>query len=165
MKKNIKKKKYIIAIFLILIGVIFVKKHTSKKEYATLNIPKINLSQKIYNKNSKDNNLDKGILVLDETNYLEEDHSKIILAAHSGSHHASYFENLDKLSLNDEISIKRDDKIYYYRIIDKYLEEKDGDIEFRNYDENYIVLTTCDTKDKTKQVVIVGISIGNMQKM
>lgn len=123
----------------------------SKKEIPIGNIiiKKIKLNQEIYGKNSEKNNIEENITILKESNYPK----LIILAAHSGTGKIAYFEELNKLVINDEIKIKYNkDHITY--IVNKIWEEpKNGKIHIEN-NKNQLILTTCSPKHKNYQLII-----------
>lgn len=111
--------------------------------YGTLTINKINLYNKpIYNINSKNNNINKNIMLL-------KDKDIIILIAHSGVGPIAYFKDLDKLQLNDKVILNNES----YKVFNIYEEEKDGTLEIKKKDENELILTTC-SYNKGKQLII-----------
>ena len=120
----------------------------------TLKIDKINLSNKLYDINSDKNDVDKNVTILKGSIDPTNDNSIMFIAAHSGYGDKAYFRNLDKLVLNDEIILEYNNMKYKYIVIDKWEEKKDGDIEVNKTKEKQLVLTTCSTKDKNKQLVI-----------
>lgn len=158
-----KKAKYLV-IIIPFIGLMtyLIRTHCSTQQYARLEIPKIKLKENIYDKDSKDNNLNKGLLLLKESNYLEENPSKMFIASHSGTAKISYFKNLDKIKIGDEIKIKKDNVFYLYKVTDIYEEENDGNISVKNYDQDYVALITCDKANKDKQLVVIGVSTGEL---
>lgn len=120
---------------------------------AVIQIPRINLERGIYNKNSKLNNVDKNIFVLNETIFPDKENSHIILAAHSGRSDVSYFKNLNKLKINDILYFYYNNKKYIYNIVDIYEVEKTGKINL-HLSYNDISLITC--KGESKQVIYHG---------
>lgn len=132
---------------------------TKKKIYlnyiAVLEIPKINLKKGLYNYNSIYNDVDKNIEILDNSKMPNKENSILILASHSGNSSVSYFKNLDKLLNEDSVIVYYNNVKYYYRIIDFYLEKKNGYISMPYFnDGKYIILTTC--KDSLNQLVYIG---------
>ena len=118
-----------------------------------LHIPKINFKMGFYNYDSKKNNVDKNIALLNNT-LPDKDKGTMIIAAHSGNSYLGYFKNLDKLNINDMIEIYYQDKEYIYIIDNIYEEDKDGTITYnKNINENILILTTC-SKNKDKQLII-----------
>ena len=85
----------------------------------TIIIKKINLNRHFYPIDSEENTIDKNIMVLKESTMPDIDNSLLILAAHSGTGDIAFFEELDNLSINDEVIIMVDNylskqKIYLY---------------------------------------------------
>ena len=119
-----------------------------------LEISKINLKQGFYSVNSVNNDVNKNIMLLKGSEMPNKKGTYLALASHSGASYLGYFSELDKLSINDEISIYYNNVVYHYVITDIYEEEKDGLITInRNIHENYLILTTC-SKNKDMQLVI-----------
>lgn len=131
------------------------QKEIKKDEYiAVLEIPKINLKRGIYDKTSLNNNVDKNIYVVKETTFPNEENSQIILAAHSGYGYQAFFNDLNKLNLNDEIYFYYNGNKYIYKIIDVYEIDKTGKIDLDQI-PNSIVLITC-IYNTNKQITYIG---------
>ena len=124
-----------------------------------LEIPVINLRKGFYNIDNKNNNVNKNIQVLKSSSMPDQENSLLAIAAHSGNGRKSFFKNLYKLSINDEIIIYYNNNEYYYKINNIYEENKDGTIEINKDNYSKLVLTTCDQKDKTKQIIIEAFLI------
>ena len=135
----------------------FIERETIKKEQpeATLEISKINLSQKIYTKNSSLNNVDKNVQILRESSFPDENNGNVILAAHSGSGKIAYFKNLVKLKKGDDVNIYYNNSLYSYKVEEIYEVDKTGKIELEDHSSSVLTLITCSEKDKTKQIVII----------
>ena len=131
--------------------------NSNKEEYlAILEIPKIDFIGGFYSVNSNKNNVNENITLLKESTMPDTDGSIIYLAAHSGTGHLAYFNNIDKLNIDDIIKIKYHSKLYSYSINDIYEMPKNGSITInRNIHEKYLVLTTC-SKHKGEQLVITS---------
>lgn len=130
---------------------------------AVLEIPKINLKRGIYDKSNINNNVDKNIVILNESILpSEEVNSHILLASHSGNSYISYFRNLYKLNLNDKVYFYYQGIKYIYEISDKYEIEKTGTIKlsFDNHDD--ITLITC-INNTNKQLIYRGILIEKIE--
>ena len=135
-----------------------VSKLEQKEEtfFAILEIPKINLIEGFYNIDSSKNNVNKHVTLLKDSTMPNKNGSIIYLAAHSGTGYIAYFKDLDKLSIEDVINIKYQNKTYSYSINDIYEVPKNGTIMVNhNIHENYLVLTTC-SKNKNQQLIITG---------
>ena len=121
-----------------------------------LEIPKINLKNGFYDLNSKYNNVDYNITVINGSTYPTEENNNLILAAHSGDCPVCYFENLYKLSLGDIAYLSYKNKKYSYKIVDIYEVEKDGTVAiYRDYSKNVLTLITCTRNSNTKQTVYI----------
>lgn len=130
---------------------------TSGLEYiAVLKIPKINLEKGLVAKDSKYNNLDYGIKILKESDSPDVINGNVILASHSGTADISYFNNLDKLKINDEVLILYNGKTYQYKIVNIYDIDKTGKAKInRNNNKSTITLITC-RNGTNKQIVLIG---------
>ncbi len=124
-----------------------------------LEIPVINLRKGFYNIDNKNNNVNKNIQVLAKSSMPDQENSLLAIAGHSGNGRKSFFKDLDKLSINDEIIIYYNNNEYFYKINNIYEEEKDGTIEIKKDDYSKLVLTTCNQKNKTKQIIIEAFLI------
>ncbi len=120
-----------------------------------LNIPTIKLKRGFYSLDSPLNNVNKNIQVIDDNM-----DSMLILAAHRGNSKVSFFQNLEKLSMGDEIYLDYKHKSYKYRLYYKYYENKDGNLSIK-YDNSkqVLVLITCVKELKNKQVIYIAYKI------
>ena len=123
---------------------------------AILKIPKIKLERGLVDPKSYLNNINYNIEILKESSMPDEVNGNVILAAHSGNARISYFRNLDKLNIGDEISIDYKSNIYKYRVSDVYLIDKNGTAEIiRNINKSTLTLITCKHNTK-KQIVVIA---------
>ena len=123
---------------------------------AILKIPKIKLERGLVDPKSYLNNVNYNIEILKESSMPDEVNGNVILAAHSGNARISYFRNLDKLNIGDEISIDYKSNIYKYRVSDVYLIDKNGTAEIiRNINKSTLTLITCKHNTK-KQIVVIA---------
>ncbi len=128
----------------------------SKTDYiAVLEIPKINFKRGIYEKDSKENDVDKNIKLLKESNMPNEENGNFILAGHSGTARNAYFRNLKKLDDNDIAYVYYNGARYGYNLVNKYEIDKTGTANIsRNGKKNTLTLITC--KDNSnKQIVFI----------
>ena len=125
-----------------------VNKDANDEIIGTLTIDKLNLSKKIYNINSSHNNVEENVTILND------DMNLIVLAAHSGPGYIAFFDDLDKLELNDTINLTYNNKNLVYIVTNIEEQTKDGTIEINKTDKQRLILTTCSKKDKTKQLVV-----------
>lgn len=149
-------------IFYLFIGLFFninsdsidLSNNINKDYFFKLNIPKIGLNQSVYEFNSLNNDVDKGIYLVKKYNFSSLKGS-LILASHSGSSSISYFKNLDLLDLDDSVFVVYNDNYYYYTITNRYVINKTGKFNYKN-DDKTIYLITCDKKNDKKQLVFKG---------
>ena len=124
------------------------------KIIGVLEIPKINLKRGFYNISSKENDVNKNIIVLKESSMPDAINSALYLAAHSGNSPISFFQNIDLLKINDQIIIHYQNKKFNYVVSDIYETDKTGYINVnKNIHENILVLTTC-SKKESKQLIV-----------
>lgn len=128
---------------------------TNDNYYGRIYIDKINLNEYFYSINDSRNKVDKGIEVLKPSIMPNEDNSRLFLASHSGNSDISYFKNIDKLNINDEVIIYFNNKCYKYNVIDKYEIIKNGTLNIKEIEDNTVVLITC-VRDTNRQLVIIG---------
>lgn len=125
---------------------------------AVLEIPQINLTRNLYNKNSSENTISKNVKIMNESDFPNIKKGNFILAAHSGTGRLAFFKDLHNLSLSSMIYVYFNGVKYSYEINNIYDEDKDGNIAIkRNINETTITLITCKYKDKTKQTVYTGV--------
>lgn len=125
---------------------------------AVLEIPKIKLKRGIVDKNSSYNNVNRNIYTLKETTMPdEEDNSHIMLASHSGNSYISYFKNLNKLNLNDEVYFFYKNNKYVYKVIKKYEVEKTGTVKLSKKNSSDITLITCVSGTNNQIVLVVNL--------
>ena len=117
-------------------------------------IEKIKLDQALYDINSPNNNVEENVTILKGSSLPTNNKGIIFLAAHSGTGDIAYFNDLDKLKVNDEIIFKYNNINYHYLVDKIFEEEKDGDIEITKSSDNQLVLTTCSKKDSKKQLIV-----------
>ncbi|MBR3198839.1 MAG: sortase [Bacilli bacterium] len=118
-------------------------------------IPKINLEKNLYSINSKLNTVNKNIQILKNSDMPDKENGNFVLAAHSGNSSVSYFHNLYKLDIGDEVIIKYNNHKYIYAVDKKYEVIKTGKVSIkRDKNKNSITLITC--KEKDKQLVVIG---------
>lgn len=120
-------------------------------------IDKINLNKPLYNINNNKNNIEENIEVLKESILPPNNNSIIFLAAHSGTSNISYFNELDKLNLKDEILLTINNKNYIYIVKNIYTQKKNGYININKEKNNQLILTTCDPNNNKNQLIINSI--------
>ena len=127
---------------------------SEKKIIATLEIPKIRLSENIYKISNQQKDVDKNVVILENSTFPVEKTSFVFIAAHSGSGKYAYFNNLDKLSTGDIVKLYYKNKLFTYTVEKSFEAEKDGTLEVTKHSKHALVLTTCSKNDDNKQLVV-----------
>lgn len=117
-----------------------------------LEIPKVHLKEEVYSFDSSFNDVDLHVQILEDSkveNYF------FILAGHSGSGKASYFNKLKYVEEGDLILVTLKDKVLYYLVIDTYYIYKSGSFSISTEDMNCtLYLITCSLDYPSKQFVV-----------
>ena len=126
--------------------------NTSNKNndiYGMIIINKINLKEELFPINSSENTIERHVSILkDSTKEL------MIIAAHSGIGEIAYFQELDKLEINDEIILIIENNKNTYKVKDIWEEKKNGYININKENKKQLVLTTCSPNKEGYQLVI-----------
>lgn len=121
-----------------------------------LDIPKINLKRGFVSLNSKYNSVSYNVMLIKGSSMPDVKNGNLILAAHRGNSSVSFFDKLYKLEIGDEANITYNNKVYKYKLVNTYLEEKDGSIAiYRDETKNTLTLITCTRGDKKTQTVFI----------
>ena len=121
-----------------------------------LEIPKVNLKQGFLDINSKYNNVDYNITVIQTSTYPDVEKGNFILASHSGNSYISYFKNLYKLEIGDQAYIYYNNIKYSYQIVNIYNVEKNGKVAiYRNSNATCLTLITCTKNSDHEQTVYI----------
>lgn len=133
-----------------------IKKDSYKEPYlGVLEIKKIDLIRGFYNKNSRLNNVNRNIQLLNDSDMPNIENGNLILAAHCGSSSVSFFRNLPKLNIGDQATIYYEGKTYNYKLVKNYEINKTGTASIiRNKSKNTLTLITCKHNTK-KQLVFI----------
>lgn len=124
---------------------------------AVLEIPSINLKRGLVDPNSKYNNVNYNIQIINKSSMPDVVNGNLVLAGHNGASYISFFKNLDKLNVNDKIYIYYGGYKYQYSLSKIYDTPKDGNIEVhRDNNKTTITLITCKKNSKDTQVIYVG---------
>lgn len=130
-------------------------KDNEYKYIAMLKIPKIDLEKGLVSKDSYYNNVNKNIFILNESDMPDKENGNVILAGHSGNSSISFFKNLYKLSINDDVSIFYNGSEYKYKIVNSYDIEKTGKANIvRNIEKSTLTLITC-RQNTNKQIIYI----------
>ncbi len=145
--KNIKEEKQTVSNTL--------KENTSNDYLAVIEIPKISLRRYLYDVNSKQNDVDKNIEILKNSDMPSVKGGNLILAGHNGNTSVGHFKNLHKLVINDEIIIYYNNIKYVYKVSKIYDVLKTGTVAIkRDKSQNTVTLITCLGNDR--QLVVIG---------
>lgn len=121
-----------------------------------LEIPKINLKRGFVDLNSKYNNVNYNITLINGSTFPNEKNNNLILAAHSGICSVCFFDKLFNLSIGDTAYIHYNNNKYTYKLVNTYEVEKTGKVAiYRDYDKSVLTLITCTRNSKTKQTVFI----------
>lgn len=121
-----------------------------------LEIPKINIKRGFYSVNSKYNNVDYNVTVIQNSTLPDTENNNLILAAHSGDCSICYFHNLYKISNGDEAYIYYKGIKYKYKVTNIYDVEKTGRVAiYRDFNKNVLTLITCTRNSDTKQTIYI----------
>lgn len=122
---------------------------------AVIEIPSIDLRKGIYSKNSIENNIEKNVTILKESDMPDTQNGNVVLASHSGPSKIAYFNELSKLKINDIAYIYYNGSRFSYKLINIYEVDKTGTVDIvRNTQKNTLTLITCKGKEK-KQLVFI----------
>ena len=128
---------------------------TNDEKMGIIKIPKINLTRNLYKIDAYQNNVDKNIEVLKNSNMPNVKGGNLILAGHNGNTSAGHFRNLHKLTLGDEIIVNYSNESYNYEVSKIYDVLKTGKVVIkRDKSKNTITLITCLGSDR--QLVVIG---------
>ena len=124
---------------------------------AVLEIPKINLKKGLLALDDINNNVNRNIEILQNSDMPDVENGLLALAGHSGSAKVSYFNKLHKLSKDDLVYVYYNHIKYTYQVTSIERQTKQGFINIeKNKNHTELLLTTCDQADKTKQVVVMS---------
>ncbi len=133
------------------------KQETTYNYIAVLEIPTINLKRGLVDKTNKNNNVNRNITILKESDMPDVENGNFILAGHSGTSRVAFFRYLNKVKENDLIFIYYKNIKYTYKVVHTHLEVRDGDIDIvRNKNKTSLTLTTCSQEKKGNQIVIIS---------
>ncbi len=133
-----------------------VKEQVKINYIAVLKIPKINLERGLVDPNSYLNNVNYNLEILDGSSMPDQAKGNLIIAGHSGNSRISFFKNLNKLVISDEIFIDYKNNTYEYKVVDIYEIDKTGIAEIiKNQNATTLTLITC-KHNTNKQIVIIA---------
>ena len=122
-----------------------------------LTIPKINFTKGFLDSRSKENNVDKNIMVIEGSNYPDVDKGNFMIAGHSGSGWKAFFNELYKLEVGDILYVDYKGKRYTYQLKNIYTQPKTGTLAiYRNYDQTSLTLITCTNNNSKTQTIFIS---------
>lgn len=122
-----------------------------------LEIPKIRLKKGFVRKESKNNDVEKNIFLVDASDYPDKEKGNLIIAGHSGTGWKAFFNDLYQLRIEDLAYVTYKNKRYTYKIEDIYTQKKTGTIElYRDSNRNTLTLVTCTNQDNNSQTVYIA---------
>ncbi len=122
---------------------------------AVLKVPRIGLEKGLCDLGTSCNNVNKNIQILRDSDYPNVENGNFMLAGHSGSGRTAYFKNLNKLKIDDEVSVYFDGKLYTYKVVNTYDIEKTGEASIvRNAEKTTLTLITC-RHNTNKQIIYI----------
>ena len=132
-------------------------KEEIKYDYiGVLEVPKINVKRGFLDLNSRYNNVDYNITVINGSTFPDEENNNLIIAAHSGYCSVCFFQDLYKIDNGDSAYVYYKGIKYYYKVVDIYEVEKTGTVAiYRDSSKNTLTLITCTNNSDTKQTVYI----------
>lgn len=122
-----------------------------------LEIPTISLKRGFVSPDSRYNNVNYNIQIIEHSTMPDVVNGNLILAGHNGSSYISFFKNLYILNKNDKVYIYYQGYKYEYTLDNIYDTPKDGNIEiYRDHNKTTLTLITCKKNTKDTQVVYIG---------
>ena len=133
------------------------EKEDAKDNYiGYLTVPDVNIKRGFVSLDSKYNSVGYNVMLIKGSSMPDVKNGNLILAAHRGNSSVSYFDKLYKLEMNAEASVSYNNKIYTYKLVNKYEVPKVGTIKVkRNGEINTLTLITCTRNNKKTQTVFI----------
>lgn len=126
------------------------------KYLGVLEIPKIGLKRGFYNIDSRYNNIQYNVALVQGSNMPDVQNGNLILMAHSGWAAISYFEYLYNLSIGDYAYVTYGGKQYAYKLVNVYDVAKTGKVKIiRNFEKTTLTLITCTRNNDKAQTVYI----------
>ncbi len=126
-----------------------------------LEIPRIGLKRGFYSVDSKYNNIEYNVTLVNGSDMPDVPNGNLILMAHSGDSYISYFAYLYMLEIGDDCYILYNGQAYHYRIVNIYDVLKSGAVSIdRNYDKTTLTMITCTKNNDSLQTVYIAEFVG-----
>lgn len=130
---------------------------TNYNYIAVLEIPSIHLKRGLFPINDKNNNVNKNIEILQNSDMPDVQNGLLALAGHSGNSRIAFFNNLHKLKKQELVYVYYNNIKYIYEVTSIDRQDKIGEISItKTKDTTELVLTTCDPETKGKQVIVMA---------
>lgn len=130
------------------------KNNFKSKYVAILDIPKINLKKGLVMATKDFKSINHAVSI-DKNSKFPNKEGNFILYAHAGNSKISYFKNLDKLEVGNEVRIYYLDKTYSYKVNKKYQIDKTGFLTLNETSSDHnLILVTC-VHNTNKQLIII----------
>ncbi len=130
------------------------KDKTDNEIIGKIIIKKLNIANNLYKMESKKNNVNENVTILENSITPDKEDSIMFIAAHSGTGKLAFFKDLDKLKEGDSITLIYKDQNYDYIVKDYWEENKNGYINVVKEDKKQLILTTCSPTKEDKQLII-----------
>ncbi len=122
-----------------------------------LSIPKINFNKGFFKQESKENDVEKNIFIVNGSTYPDVDKGNFIIAGHSGTGWKAFFNDLYKLDKGDNVTVTYKNVKYNYNITKIYKQQKTGKIAiYRDYSKTTLTLITCTNNESTTQTIYIA---------
>lgn len=126
------------------------------KYLGVLEIPKVGLKRGFYNLDSKYNDIQYNVTLVEGSNMPDVVNGNLILMAHSGDAAISYFAYLYILKIGDKAYVTYNGNKYTYQIVNIYDVPKTGRVKIvRSYDKTTLTLITCTKNNDKSQTVYI----------
>jgi len=131
------------------------------KYFGVLEIPKIGLKRGFYNTDSRYNNIQYNVTMVEGSTMPDVPGGNLILMAHSGDAYISYFAYLYRLGIGDVVYVTYAGTRYEYHIVNIYEVEKNGLVVIhRNKANTSLTMITCTKGNDFTQTVYISELVG-----
>lgn len=124
---------------------------------AVIEIPNISLKAGIVMSDKTFKSMDRNVSIYPSSDMPDVKGGNFILFAHSGNARVSYFKNIDKLKIGNEIKAYYNKTEYKYKVIKKYdISQYDDTPLSKMKDKTIITLITCTKNNSDYRTIVVG---------
>lgn len=121
-----------------------------------LSIPDIRFQRGFVAKESKYNNINYNITIVEEADYPDVSNGNFILMAHSGNAYISFFDKLYQLQIGALANVSYNAVTYTYKLVKVYTQAKTGKVAiYRNPNVKTLTLITCTHNDDYNQSIYI----------